>query len=51
MLSLYAQKLLAWFGLYKISAAEYYAHLNNYGIEPHGEPFTTAFNELVTYGY
>jgi hypothetical protein len=48
-MTLYAQKLLAWFGIYKITATQYDA-----GLPPKAQRrglFVDALEELVTYGY
>lgn len=51
MLSLYAQKLLAWFGIYKISSADYKAHLAKHPKAQQRGLFVDALDELYTNGY
>lgn len=51
MLSLYAQKLLAWFGIYKISSADYKAHLAQHPNVQQRGIFVDALDELYTNGY
>ena len=51
MLSFYAQKLLAWFGLYKITATTYNTRISyEPNVHAHGI-FASALAELVAGGY
>lgn len=50
MLSLHAQKLLAWFGIYKITPTEYNYNLSyKYPKAQRRGVFASALAELVTY--
>jgi hypothetical protein len=51
MLSQYAQKLLAWFNLYKITATDYDTRLNTLPKYHKRGVFATALAELVSGGY
>lgn len=50
-LSKNATKLLAWFGIYKISAADYQAHLATHPKAQRHGAFVDALAELYAYGY
>ena len=47
-LSKYAEKLYAWFGLYKITPAEYNTHLLQHPKTSRRGAFNEAFSELLT---
>ena len=48
-LSLAAEKLLAWFGLYRITPSEYYYHLYYHPKAQQRGLFASAFDELIAY--
>lgn len=51
-MTVYAEKLLAWLGLYKISATAYDSYLTNrYPKAQRRGVFVDALAELVAYGY
>ena len=50
-LSLYANKLLAWFGLYNITATDYYAGLPYAALRNRRGLFATVLQELIDAGY
>jgi hypothetical protein len=46
-LSIYAEKLLAWFNMYKVTPAQYETHLNEHPKAQRRGIFETAFEELL----
>lgn len=50
-MSTYTEKLLAWFGIYKITAADYKAHLARHPKVQQRGLFVEALDELYSGGY